>query len=193
MTKYTVTELVEKCIARDLNAQRYIFDTYSSRLLGVIIRYFNELEDAEDVLVDSFHLILTRMDSYSGNEDERVLFGWMRKICVNQSLTRIRRDKARNKELRMEDEYHFIACDNDIIDILDEKERTKQLLNFIHELPRQQRVVFNLYAIEGFSHKQIADELGISEGTSKSNYCRAKDKLKIKLENIKIYEEVENY
>lgn len=188
----TTKELVDGCIAKKLDAQRYLFDTYSRRLLGIVTRYFNELEDAEDVLIEAFHLILTKMETYSGNEEERVFFAWMKRICINKALTKIRHDKVHHKECKMEDEYQYISCGTDIFDEIEEKEKAKYLLAFIHELPRQQRTVFNLYAVEGYTHKEIADELGISEGTSKSNYCRAKEKIQIKLEKRKNYEQVES-
>ena len=184
----TTKELVDGCIAKNIEAQRYLFDTYSNRLLGIVVRYFNDIDDAEDVLMETFVTILKKIDTYSGHEEEKVFFGWIKKIAVNKALTKIRHDKAKHKEDRMEDDFKLISLE----DTADHKLDAQYLLTMIQELPRQQRTVFNLYAIEGYSHKEIADELGISESTSKSNYSRAKDKLQVKVNKYREVYEVES-
>lgn len=177
MDSYTTKDLVDKCLKNDMNAQRYLYNTYSRQLFAIILRYFDDVDDAEDVMIETIQLILTKMYTYSKNEDEKVFFSWMKRIAVNKSLSKIRYDKAHKKESRMEDRLQSIAGD----DIIEHKLNAEYLLKLIQGLTPQLRIVFNLYAIEGYSHKEISKMLGISEGTSKAHYSRAKEKLQKKL------------
>lgn len=188
---YSTTQLIEKCLGNDAIAQKYFYDRYSKRLFGIIIKYFDNIEDSEDVLIETIHIIFTKMGQYKGGDEERVFCGWIKRIAVNQALHKIRHDKVHCKEEKMSENYVFPYKD----DILEDKYNTEYLLMLIKNLTPQLRTVFNLYAIEGYSHKEIGEMMGISEGTSKAHLSRAREKLqqKLILNKEKEYDEVENY
>ena len=135
------------------------------------LKYAQNYEDAEDVLQDSFILIFNKIDQYKGNGSFE---GWLKRITINVALQKYRQRKklqvVRNEEVESETTVE-----------LEEEIETDFLLNLIQQLPNQYRLVFNLYVLDHFSHKEIAEMLQISEGTSKSNLSRARAILKQKI------------
>ena len=148
---------------------------FAGRLYGICLRYANNEDDAKDILQEGFIKIFEKLRQYSNTGS---LEGWMRKIIVNTALEKIRRE---NRFMLVEDDA-FIGHDQYKYEHILEELGEKDLLGMIQELSPQYRMVFNLYAIEGYSHKEIAHKLNISEGTSKSNLSRARDLLKNKIE-----------
>ena len=124
-------------------------------------------EQSEDVLQEGFIKVFTKLDLYNGKGS---LEGWVRRIMVNTSLDQIRRKAKFTGNVSMDDVDYKIEFDGQILSSLAEQD----LLKLIHDMPNGYRTVFNMFAIEGYSHKEIAEEVGITENTSKSQYSRAK-------------------
>ena len=159
-------ELIKGCVRRERNAQKRLYETFSSKMYALCCRYVKDSMEAEDVLVTAFTKILDRIDQYKG---EGSFEGWIRRVVVNEALTYLRRHRSMYIETELEaadrePDYQLIS------DHLVEED----LLNMIQELPTGYRIVFNMYAIDGYSHKEIADQLSISENTSKSQLSRAR-------------------
>lgn len=169
----TLDELIRGCRKNSSYAQRELFERYSSRFLGICRRYVNNLGDAEDIMVNGFMKIFDKMDQYTG---EGSFEGWMSRIMVNESLTHIRRNKNMSVEVSIEK----AAYEPDYKTTLDDLE-TDQLLKLIDEMPVGYRTVFNLFVLEGYSHKEIGEILNIAEGASKSQLSRAKTYLRDKI------------
>lgn len=159
-------ELIKGCIRRERGAQKRLYDTFSSKMFALCSRYVKNSMEAEDVLVTAFTKILDKIDQYKG---EGSFEGWIRRIVVNEALTWLRR----NRNMYLELELEAANYEPDYQTISDHLE-AEDLLKMIGELPSGYRIVFNLYAIDGYSHKEIAEQLGISENTSKSQLSRAR-------------------
>jgi len=177
-------EILAGCIKGRQDAQRKLFDKYSRLLLGVCNRYAQNLEEAEDILQDGFVKIFLNIKDFKG---EGSLVAWMRKIMVNTAITnyhkmrkhRYHDDLEEVSELKFEDHSWGEA------DFTGE-----ELLKVIRQMPEGYRLVFGLYALEGFKHREIAEILAIDENTSKSQYSRARRWLQEKLIKLKDGEEI---
>lgn len=159
-------QLIKGCIRRDRNAQKSLYDRYSSKMYALSYRYVKDSMDAEDVLVTAFTKIFDRISQY---KSEGSFEGWIRKVVVNEALTFLRR----NRSMYLETDLEVADRDPDYRTLSDHLE-AEDLLRLIQELPSGYRIVFNMYAIDGYSHKEIAEQLGISENTSKSQLSRAR-------------------
>lgn len=171
--------LANKCVEGDQLAQRKLFEKYAPKMMGVCLRYTKDAEQAEDVMQDGFVKVFTKLDKYSG---EGSLEGWVRRIMVNTALDHIRRNTKFNANVSMDDVEYKVESDSDALGSLMEED----LLKLIQEMPDGYRTVFNMFAIEGYSHKEIGEQLGVSENTSKSQYSRAKAYLRMKVEELEI-------
>ncbi len=159
-------ELINGCKARNRDAQRSLYDQYSSKMYALCYRYVKDSMEAEDVLVTAFTKIFERIDQFKG---EGSFEGWIRRVIVNEALTYLRR----NRSMYLETDLEAAEREPDYQNINDHLE-AEELMQMIQELPSGYRIVFNMYAIDGYSHKEIADQLGISENTSKSQLSRAR-------------------
>lgn len=159
-------ELIKGCIRGDRAAQKRLYDTFSSKMYALCCRYVKDSMEAEDVLVTAFTKILDKIGQY---KNEGSFEGWIRRIVVNEALTYLRR----NRNMYLELELEAANYEPDYQTVSDHLE-AEDLLKMIGELPSGYRIVFNLYAIDGYSHKEIAEQLGITENTSKSQLSRAR-------------------
>jgi len=166
--------LVKKCIEGDNRAQKKLFDLFAPKLFGVCLRYMKDHDLAQDTLQDGFVKIFTKLSDYNGKGSFE---GWMRRITVNTCLDQLRKDQKLKVNTPIDD-VSFLVKDNHWIE---EQLTAKDLLKLVESLPDGYRVVFNMFAIEGYSHKEIAEQLNISENTSKSQFSRAKSHLRRKL------------
>lgn len=166
--------LVKKCIEGDNRAQKKLFDLFAPKLFGVCLRYMKDHDLAQDTLQDGFVKIFTKLSDYNGKGSFE---GWMRRITVNTCLDQLRKDQKLKVNTPIDD-VSFLVKDNHRIE---EELTAKDLLKLVESLPDGYRVVFNMFAIEGYSHKEIAEQLNISENTSKSQFSRAKSHLRRKL------------
>lgn len=169
-------ELAWRCKKRQPSAQKLLFQRYSSKMLGVCIRYVKNRGAAEDIMCDGFVKVYEKISQFKGKGS---LEGWIRKIMVNESLSYLRK----NSFMSVETDLGQIREKPDI-DSLQSTLHAQDLLRLIGELPVGYRTIFNLYAIEGYSHREIGQMLGIDEGTSKSQLSRARRMLQNKLLKI---------
>ncbi len=179
MTEASEQELIDLCIKGDRIAQRALYDRLASRMFPLCIRYVGERDTAEDILQDGFVTLFSRLDSFKGHGSFE---GWARKIFVNTALMYLRKKDA----LKMSDEIE--TARNLSTDITSQMQNIgyKELMGLITSLPPGFRTVFNMYVIEGYSHKEIADMLNITETTSRTQLSRARAWLQNKIkENSK--------
>jgi len=163
--------LIAGCINGKPWAQKQVYELYASAMLSVCVRYVADRETARDILQDGFVKVFTKIDTYSGAGS---FAGWIRRIFVTTALEYLRQNDAL-KQTESIDEYNYIIEDVNV-SILD-KISANDLITCISELPNGYRTVFNLYAIEGYSHAEIATILHISENTSRSQFMRARKML----------------
>ena len=170
-------QLIRSCIKGDRAAQKEIYDRLAPRMFPVCIRYIGERAAAEDVLQDGFITLFEKLDSYKG---EGSFEGWARRIFVTTALMALRKKDA----LKMSDELDVArGMKSDSVSQV-QNIGYKELMNLIMSLPPGFRTVFNLYSIEGYSHKEIGDMLGISETTSRTQLSRARIWLQKKIKEL---------
>jgi len=179
-------QLVKDCVKGKPEAQRLLYEQFAKTMLGVCYRYTKSLKDAEDVLQDGFVKILLGIHQY---KFEGELGAWIRRIMVNTALNFLKRDrKYRDGMYFNEQPLHPVTNDNPVI-ILEAKE----LAELIRQLPPGYQTVFNLHAVEGYSHVEIGQMLGIGDGTSRSQYARARALLISWIEKKSVEIKNENY
>jgi RNA polymerase sigma-70 factor (ECF subfamily) len=167
-------ELIDGCLNNDRKAQKLLYEKYSSKMFGVCMRYAKSKEEAEDILSDSFVQVFVKLSSF---KREGSFEGWIRRIVVNTSITAYRNNLKFNLNDEIS-EVHQLSDDNETaIDLLN----VQQIKSIIQQMPDGYRMIFNLYVIEGYNHREIADLVGINEGTSKSQFSKAKKWLQNRL------------
>lgn len=176
INRESLEQLIENCKNGDRRAQKAIYDSLAPRMSAVCLRYMGQKESAEDVLQDGFVTLFSKLDSFSG---EGSFEGWARKIFVNTALMSLRKNDILKQTEDVDSAWDICSSEPTAIQNISHEE----LLNMIAELPDGFRTVFNMYVIEGYSHKEIADELQISEATSRSQLLRARALLQQKIKN----------
>ncbi len=171
-----IENIIQGCRRKDSLAQKTLYEEYSGCMFGVCLRYSGSKQDAEDILHEGFLKIFEKISQFKSRGS---FVGWMRKIMVNTALER-HRNQYKNVHL-YEDTTDFGQAGYDDLTV---NLTAKELMKFIQDLSPQYRIVFNMFAIEGYSHKEISKTLNISEGTSKSNLSRARTILQ---EKVKAY------
>jgi RNA polymerase sigma factor (sigma-70 family) len=159
-------DLIEGCIRGDRKMQYELYERFAPKMYGVCLRYASNNEEAEDILQEGFIKVFKKIGSF---RSEGSFEGWMRRIFVNTAIEHFRR-KTYTQPITETEENTVEGKYLSVLDALAEKD----IVQLVQQLSPGYRTVFNMYVIEGYSHKQIADELGISEGTSKSQLSRAK-------------------
>jgi RNA polymerase sigma factor (sigma-70 family) len=162
--------IIQACRQNNVAAQHELYNKYCAMILGICYRYANTRNDAEDMMQESFVKIFRDLPSYN---NQGSLASWMKTVVVHSCLNYITKHKKYNYYLDIE-EAHFIEVDNENIF---SKIRGQQVIEAIRMLPVNYRTVLNLFAIEGYSHKEIGNMLGFEEATSRSLYFRAKNNL----------------
>ena len=177
----TETELISSCKKQDAKAQRMLYERYAPSMLGLCRRYVRGEQESEDVMISGFMKVFSKIGLFEGKGSFE---GWMKRIMINESLGYIRKNKAMYLETDIE------AADREPdLDKLSTSLEAKDLLKMISDLPSGYRTIFNLYAIEGYSHKEIGELLGINENTSKSQLSRARAHLQKKLVEVEQHDE----
>ncbi len=176
------SELIKGCMKGDRKAQNQLYQKYKANLFGVCLRYSNSRVEAEDMLQEGFIKIFSDLYQY---KPIGPLGGWMRRVVINVALQHIRK----NKKFRIfENHEQVVAAYEPDLEIF-KNNREEAILKMVQKLPDGYRIIFNLFVIEEFSHREIAEKLGISVSTSKSQYSRARAALRSMLEkNIKTEE-----
>ena len=160
------TDLIEGCIRGDRKMQYELYERFSPKMYGVCLRYAANAEEAEDILQEGFIKVFKKIGSYRGDGSFE---GWIRRIFVNTAIEHFRK-KSYLQPITEQEESSIEGKYVSVLDSLAEKD----IIKLIQQLSPGYRTVFNMYVIEGYTHKQIADVLKISEGTSKSQLSRAK-------------------
>lgn len=163
-------ELISGCLKNDHKSQKALFDKYVNSMKTLCLRYLGNEDDAEDVLQEGFILMYTKLEKFKFKGSFE---GWLRKIMINIALRHLSRRKAIQTE-SIDDAYYIFDKDSDIISDLSQKE----LLELLLKLPNGYRVVFNMYVLEGYNHKEISEKLNIGESTSRSQLAKAKNTLR---------------
>ncbi|MCC2545385.1 sigma-70 family RNA polymerase sigma factor [Hymenobacter sp. BT175] len=169
-----IEEILEGCRRGNASAQRALYEALAYRLLGVCLRYCPSRAEAEDALQNTFVKIFTRLDQYTG---QGPFEAWARRIAVTTSLTAYHRHRQRGQQVEAEEAESVPCPEPTALDQLSAAE----LVALLNTLPPGYRTVLNLYAIEGYTHAEISELLGISEGTSKSQLFRARRLLEERL------------
>ena len=175
-----IDEIIEQCKAEKAWAQEKLFKLFAPKMLGVCRRYLVSIDDARDAMQDGFVKVFLSIHKYEGRSSFNT---WITRVMMNTAIDML---KKINKVQFVRDDYFF----NDEHTLLDEEFvepeglSQKQLLELIDKLPNGYKIVFNMYAIDGLAHKDIATILGISEGTSKSQLNRARSVLKTEIKKL---------
>lgn len=173
----SLNQLIDRCKKNDAQAQGQLYKLYANKLFSICLKYSRNYAEAEDNLQDAYITIFKKISQF---KNQGSLEGWMKRITINTALQRYRSAGVFSiiNEEQIEDVSIEVDDDDDNINI-------DFLLNIIQELPDRYRLVFNLYALDDYSHKEIANMLNISTGTSKSNLARARLILKEKIKHYK--------
>ncbi len=163
-------EVVKGCVAKDRQAQKILYDKYCRKMMGVCLRYASSREEAQDMLQEGLIKVYEKISTFAFQGS---LEGWIKRIVINTSLDHLRRMKNWQHPVDIETQQEALQYSSTIV----ESFTAADLMKIIQRLPAGYRTVFNLFAIEGYNHKEIADMLGITESTSKSQFSRAKAQL----------------
>ncbi|MCB9262402.1 MAG: sigma-70 family RNA polymerase sigma factor [Flavobacteriales bacterium] len=171
-------QLVKLCIEKNREAQKMLFEKYASRMMGICLRYTASNEDAKDILQEGFVKVFTKLDSFNFGSS---LQTWMSRIFTNLAINHITRGKAKYTHVDIEETEQLAYEDSS-----EDMEKwggltSEQILEHVQQLPDKYRVVLNMYAIDGYSHQEIADQLGLTVNNSKSRLLRARAILKEKI------------
>ncbi len=162
--------LVKECLKGKPQAQRQLYDQYASVMLGVCYRYTRSMRDAEDVLQEGFIKVYNHLGQFKHEGD---LGAWIRRIMVNTALNYLKKNRRYQEEMYFTEEYlHPVVEEDPAV-----RMHAKELADLIRQLPQGYQVIFNLHAVEGYTHVEIGEMLGISDGTSRSQYARARNLL----------------
>jgi RNA polymerase sigma-70 factor (ECF subfamily) len=182
----TVTEdVIRDCQKNNRHAQRFLYDYYVGKMMALARRYVKDTMVAEDILVTAFTKVFKHISRFKG---EGSFEGWIRRIVVNEALTWLRK----NKSMYLETDIEMAASEVNY-DQLGSAMAAEELMKMVEALPTGYRIVFNLYAIDGYSHQEIAEQLGISENTSKSQLSRARAVLQRQLSKMEAHRNITRY
>lgn len=160
----TEADLLQACLKGKRDAQKQLFEAHADVMLTVALRYMKDRQAAEDVLLTAFGKVFEKLHTFSAQGSFQ---GWVRRIVVNEALGELRKKRHYSEELEVAEREGYSEGPSQHLE-------AEELLKLIAKLPDGYRTVFNLYAIEGYSHQEIAEQLGISVGTSKSQLNRAR-------------------
>lgn len=163
----TEADIIAGCQRNEAAAQEYLYHTYSSKMLGVCYRYSGNRADAEDMLQEGFIRVFSQIRQFRG---EGSLEGWIRKVMVHTSINILKKNKRLYEWADLSHAMHLHSRGDWIPSLV----QARQIVELIRSLPLGYRTVLNLYAIEGYSHREIGQLLDIEESTSRSQYARAK-------------------
>lgn len=171
-------DLIRQAAENNRHAQHQIYSKFSPKMLSVCRQYVKDVHQAEDIMITAFMKVFTNLKNF---ENKGSFEGWIRRIMVNESISFIR---AQKRVSFLEDEYYREESFNNIESNLS----VDDIQSLIDSLPDGYKMIFNLYAIEGYKHKEIAEMLGINEGTSKSQLSHARKMLQEQINKLKNYE-----
>jgi RNA polymerase sigma factor (sigma-70 family) len=160
-------QLVRDCLKGQATAQKQLYDHFAPSMLGICYRYTKSMSDAEDVLQEGFIMVFKNLHQFSFSGE---LGGWIRRIMVNTAINYLKKNSRYQTELLFTDSVlHPVATDDPEVLL-----NAKELAELIRQLPPGYQAIFNMHAVEGYSHVEIGRMMGINEGTSRSQYSRAR-------------------
>lgn len=165
-TGHSDRELVEGCLQGRRDSQHQLYKKYASKMFGVCLGYAKDRDDAKDILQEGFIKVFGSLKNYKG---EGSLEGWVRRIIVNTAIDYYRKALKERNSVNIED-----ARDLPVEVSVLERMQAGELLELVNRLPDGAKLIFNLYVVEGYTHKEIAEMLQINQGTSKSQFARAR-------------------
>jgi len=172
------SDIIEGCILGNPRMQRMLYEKFSPKMYALCIRYAGNTDDAQDILQDGFVKVFGNIARFKGTGSFE---GWIRRIIVNTAIEHFRKKNT----LQVIDEHTENQLADDHTNIFNLLE-AKELLEIIKSMPAGYRTVFNLYAVEGYTHKEIATMMNLTEGTSKSQYARAKSWLQERIKKLQL-------
>jgi len=172
-------QILQGCLKHDKRSQKLLFDKYSGMLMGICVRYATDVPEAEDILQESLLKIYLNIKDYSG---EGSFIGWMRRIVINTAITYYHKNLKHKHYVEIDELY---GSEAGVSDVSGSRYTAGELQSVLDQLPPGYKVIFNLYAVEGYKHREIATMLGIDPNTSKSQYSRARSFIRKKLETFK--------
>lgn len=178
----TEQSILAGCLNNDPSAQRELYNRYSPKMLSVCYRFANSREDAEDMLQEGFIKVFTQMHTF---QNKGAFEGWIRRIIVHTCINFLKKNKKFSNSIDLEQADYLEVREETMPSVM----QARQIIECIRLLPLGYRTVLNLYAMEGYSHKEIADMLDIEESTSRSQYTRAKSMLEAILIKKRIIEQ----
>ena len=164
--------MIESCMKGDVRAQYQLYSLYSKAMYNICLRMTNVQEEAEDMLQESFSYAFSRLGSF---RFESSFGAWLKRIVVNTCINHL---KKRRVDLVYTEQHNDPAPDNDFVDYDEINFKVDRVTKAVDKLPDGYRIVFSLYLLEGYDHKEIAEILGVTESTSKSQFLTAKQKIK---------------
>lgn len=178
----TEQSILAGCLNNDPSSQRELYNRYSPKMLSVCYRFANSREDAEDMLQEGFIKVFTQMHTF---QNKGAFEGWIRRIIVHTCINFLKKNKKFSNSIDLEQADYLEVKEDTMPSVM----QARQIIECIRLLPLGYRTVLNLYAMEGYSHKEIADMLDIEESTSRSQYTRAKSMLEAILIKKRIIEQ----
>jgi RNA polymerase sigma factor (sigma-70 family) len=190
------SSLVEQCRNQSRSAQKNLYELYSRKMLTICLRYLKNEDDALEVLNTAFMKVFSKIAQY---KSEGSLEGWIKRIVINSAIDFVRGSKAYKKKFILMDEFSLYGIpdedDEPTDDFIDDSSAvsTEQVFELVKELPPATRVVFNLYVVDEFKHQEIAEQLKISEGTSKWHLSNARKILREKINRLVVSQRNKNF
>lgn len=178
----TEQSILAGCLNNDPSSQRELYNRYSPKMLSVCYRFANSREDAEDMLQEGFIKVFTQMHTF---QNKGAFEGWIRRIIVHTCINFLKKNKKFSNSIDLEQADYLEVKEETMPSVM----QARQIIECIRLLPIGYRTVLNLYAMEGYSHREIADMLDIEESTSRSQYTRAKSMLEAILIKKRIIEQ----
>lgn len=163
-------QLIQGCRKGDREAQHKLYDFFHGKMMGICMRYTSCRDEAAVILNSGFFKVFTKIDAYDSQQGP--IEAWITRIMVNTAIDHYRKEIRKSRTAELSD-AHQVTDASTVLDYL----AAEDIMQMVQALTPAYRTVFNLYAIEGYSHKEIAEKLGIAEGTSKSNLAKARQKL----------------
>ena len=167
-------ELIKGCLKNDEKALDELYKRFSSKLFGICLRYAKNKMEAEDLLHDGFIRVLDNLKHF---RFEGVFEGWLRRIMVTTAINFYKKNKRHSDDYDLENFGDSLIFENEIIS----KISTNELMQIVQSMPQGYKMVFNLFAIEGYKHREIAEIMNISESTSKTQFAKARKHLQVKI------------
>lgn len=169
-------DILEGCLRNDPRQQRALYERFARPMLGICLRYAADRMEAEDVLQVAFVKVFKNLHTFKGGTFE----GWMKRIFIRESINQYHSRRRKPIDFTEDDNPSILNHSDGFADALSQL-RAEEIMKMLARLPEGSRIVFQLFAIEGYGHAEIAETLGITEGTSKSQYARARMLLKNQL------------